>query len=152
MSIGVLDVFDQVESHCLRSGLFEQVNLHEPKTAPGNGLTAAVWVQALAGIGAGSGLAATSGRLELTIRIFTSMLSEPQDAIDPNVLLAVDTLLEAFTGDFTLGGKVRNVDLFGAHGTGLSARAGYVNVGGTLYRIVDITLPLIISDIWNQAE
>lgn len=148
----MVDVFDEVESHCLRSGLFERVNTHEPKASPGNGLSAAVWVQRIGPLAAASGLASTTGRLELRIRIFSNMLQEPQDAIDPNILLTVDTLLEQFSGDFRLGGRVRNVDLLGAHGEGLSAQAGYVKVQSSNYRVMDIVLPLIINDIWAQAE
>jgi hypothetical protein len=152
MAIGVQDVFDQVESHALASGWFERVNTHEPKRNPGNGLTAAVWIQRVAPVPAGSGLAATTGRLELRTRIYSNMLQEPQDAIDPNILVAVDDLLDRYSGDFTLGGRVRNVDLLGAHGEGLGAIAGYVNIDGAMHRVMDIVLPLIINDIWSQSE
>lgn len=138
-------------SHAAASGHFERVNLHEPKNAPGHGLTCAVWCQAVAPIPAASGLAATSGRLLFNVRIFSSMLQEPQDAIDPNVLKAVDRLLELYSGDFTLGGLVRNVDLLGAYGVPLSAQAGYQSIDKTMYRIMTINLPLVVSDLWSQS-
>lgn len=139
--------------HALATGLFSTVNLHEPKSknpALGPQLTAAMWVQDIAPVPGASGLAATSGRLELTLRIYTSMLAEPQDSIDPNVLGAVDVMLTAYSGDFELGGNVRNVDLLGAHGKALSAKAGYLNQGGKLFRVMDICLPLILNDLWLQ--
>jgi hypothetical protein len=47
---------------------------------------------------------------------------------------------------------VRNVDIFGegAHGE-LSAQSGYINQDGRLLRIIDITLPLVINDVWPQT-
>ncbi len=143
-------ILDAVASHALASGLFEAVNGHEPKSAPDNGLTAAVWVQSIAPIRS-SGLAATSGRLELVVRLYTGMLSEPQDAIDPGLLAAVSTLLAAYSGDFELGGQVRAVDLLGQAGEPLSAQAGYINQDHRLYRIMDIRLPILVNDLWQQV-
>lgn len=149
--MNIAEILDALVSHAAALGHFERVNQHEPKAKnpAGQGMTAAVWLQSLAPIRS-SGLAATSGRLEFTLRVYTSMLAEPQDAIDPRVLAAVDALLAAYSGDFDLGGTVRNVDLLGAHGTPLSARAGYLDQGGRLYRVMDVALPLIVNDLWNQ--
>jgi hypothetical protein len=55
------------------------------------------------------------------------MAQEPQDAIDPNLTDALSALIAAYSGDFDLGGPVRDVDLLGAISPGLSARAGYIN-------------------------
>jgi hypothetical protein len=43
------------------------------------------------------------------------------------------------------------VDLLGQFGTPLSAQAGYVNQDGRLFRIMTITLPLVVNDVWGQA-
>lgn len=143
-------ILDGAVSHAMALGLFERVNMHEPKNAPGNGLSAALWVQSIGPFPAGSGLQRTTARLVLNVRIYSNMISEPQDAIDPNILAAVDTLLSAYSGDFELGGNVRQVDLLGQGGVPLSALAGYVTMSGTMYRIMEITLPLIINDAWTQ--
>ena len=76
---------------------------------------------------------------------------KPADAIDPEIMDAVDVLFTAYSGDFDLGGTVRNVDLEGATGPGLSAQAGYLNQDGKLMRIMDIVLPVIVSDLWTQV-
>ena len=150
--IDVEAVFDKVVSHAAASGYFERVNQHEPKSKnpAGTGMTCAVWMQSIRPSAKSSGLAATSGRLEFTVRIYTSMTAEPQDAIDPAVLRAVNALMTAYSGDFELGGEVRHVDLLGAEGVPLSAEAGYLEQGGRLYRVMDILLPLIVNDLWNQ--
>lgn len=136
--------------HALRLGLFEKVNQHEPKAAPGKGLSAAVWVQRLQPVRS-SGLASTSVRVELRERLYTSMIQDPQDGIDPNLLDATDALMAAYSADFTLGSLVRSVDLLGAHGDPLSAQAGYLNQDGQLLRVMDITLPLLVNDLWEQV-
>lgn len=147
----ILAILDGIESPALASGYFEKVNKHEPKNAPGLGLTAAIWLQNLTPLGEASGMAATSGRLEWTLRIYQNALYQPQDAIDPYVLEAANVLFTAYSADFELGGTVRNIDLLGAHGTPLSGRAGYLNQDGKILRIFDITIPLIVNDLYTQA-
>lgn len=137
--------------HALTSGLFERVNKHEPKNAPGNGLTAAVWVDTIDPIPLASGLAVTSARLGVMVRLMTNMLQEPQDAIDPVMISATSWLMGAYSGDFDLGGLIRNVDLLGQHGVPLRAQAGYIQQDTKLYRVITITVPLIINDVWSQS-
>jgi hypothetical protein len=147
----VAGLFAGVESHAKATGLFGSTSRHEPKRTPGKGLTLALWVQEITPIAAASGLAATSGRVEFRVRIYQPMLREPVDAIDPDVLAAVDKMMTLYSGDFTLGDRIRNVDLLGQHGAPLQARAGYLEIGGTPLRVMDVWLPLIINDLWGQA-
>lgn len=150
MSLNVTALFAAMQDHALESGLFETVNGHEPKRAPSSGLTAAVWSQSIAPIPEQSGLQATTGLLVFNLRIYQNMLMNPQDAIDPAVLSAVDYMMGAYSGDFTLDGLVKEVDLLGSSGTALNAMAGYISQDSKLYRVMTITVPLIINDIWSQ--
>lgn len=145
-------LFSSVVSHAQQLGVFRTVNSHEPKAAPGNGLRCAIWVQDIGGLGAASGLAATSGAVVLNVRIYGDMLQKPEDEVDPRILKAVTTLMGAYSGDFDFGETVRNVDLLGAYGPKLSAQAGYVTIGGTMYRIMTITVPVILNDMWSQVS
>lgn len=148
------DIFSAVVSHAAASGYFERVNQHEPKNAPGNGLTCAIWLQDVSPVGAISGLNSTSGRLLFSVRVYGNMIQEPQDEIDPNVMKAVVHLLGLYSGDFSLDGLIKNVDLLGAHGIPMRAQAGYQSIGrdrANLYRIMTITLPLIVNDLWEQV-
>lgn len=140
-----------VRSHAAASGLFDRVAGHEPKNAPGNGLSSASWVQSLAPLPQASGLNITTGYLVLRERLYNPMLQEPQDDIDPNLLAATDTMMGLYSNDFTLGGLVRNVDLLGAHGIPLRADAGYLEQAGKMFRAYDITLPLVCNDLWTQS-
>jgi hypothetical protein len=144
-------ILAEIVSHAQRIGHLAQVNQHEPKSAPEGVLTGAVWAQELRPLPSSSGLNATTVLVAFNVRIYKNMLSLPQDAIDPEVLAATDALMAAYSGDFTLGGLVRNVDLLGEHGEGLFARAGYVPQDGRLYRILDISVPCVINDLWVQS-
>ena len=144
------ELIGKAVDHALTLGVFERVNGHEPKSAPGSGLTAAIWAQEVTPVQS-SGLASTSVRVELYTRLFTNMLAEPQDAIDPAMLDAVDLLCAAYSASFTLGEAVRKVDLLGSDGVALSAKAGYITQDGRIYRVMTITLPLIVNDLWTQS-
>ncbi len=137
-------------SHANASGFFETVNTHEPKASPNAGLSAAVWIDVIRPAQS-SGLNIASGLLVFVVRIYQNFISEPQDAIDPSVVAALDGLLTAYAGDFELGGNVRCVDLLGMAGVPLSSRAGYLNADGKNFRIVDITLPVIVNDLWTET-
>lgn len=151
MALDIRTILDAVESHALASGYFAQVNGHEPKSPPTSGITAAVWVEQIGPARGASGLDSTTVRLALFVRLYSSLVQQPVDAIDPDLMTALDALMAAYSGDFTLGGLVRDVDLLGAHGDPLSARAGYLAEGGAEYRVMTITLPLIVSDLWAQV-
>lgn len=152
MSLDTKAILAAVQSHVAASGHFERVNGHEPKNAPGNGLTAAVWVQRVAPVALASGLSATSALLLVNVRLYSNMLQEPQDAIDPNLVGAADALMAAYSSDFTLGGLVRNVDLLGQFGTSLSGEAGYLEQDRKLFRVMTLTVPLVINDAWEQVS
>lgn len=147
----VLDVLGRIESFAMASGRFDSVNGHEPKSAPGNGVAFAVWVQNIKP--AASGQAATSGTLLLNGRVYIRFNQFPYDLIDPQVLSATLEIMAALSGDFKLGGadNVRAIDLLGMEGMPLSAQAGYVDIDKTMYRVMTINIPLIINDMFTQV-
>jgi len=148
--MNVSAIFDAIVSHAMTTGLFERVNTHEPRNAPGNGLTCAVWAQSINPALGGSGLASTSGLIGFVVQIYCSMNTEPLDSVDATVIAAVDALMTDYSGDFELGGNVRNIDLLGQYGKPLSMEAGYLEIDETLYRIMTIALPVVVNDLWNQ--
>lgn len=152
--IGTSTVLDALVSQLMQLGIFDRVNQHEPKIAPGDGITAAIWFNSGQPVRS-SGLASTTVRLEFNLRLYTSMLAEPQDMIDPNLMQAFDTVIGVYSGEFTLanfGVTIREIDLLGSYGAGLSAQAGYVPQDNKLYRVVTITVPVIVNDAWDQAQ
>lgn len=151
MGLNTKAVFDELESLCLATGLFQKVNTHEPKRAPDGDLTAAIWVQSIQPWAAASGLAVTSALVTFNIRLYTNMLQEPPQAIDPTLMVATDTVMTDLTGKFTLGSDVGAVDLLGMAGATLNATGGYLDIDGTLFRVMDINVPCVIFDAWTQT-
>lgn len=149
--LDVIGIRDTLLSHALSLGMFSQVSGHEPKAAPIGDLYGALWMNSMAPARGRSGLASTTIRLEYWFRIGTNMIAEPQDDIDPKVLVATAALMMAYSGDFELGGLAEEIDLLGMAGEGLGARAGYLDQDGRLYRIMTITIPIIVSDVFDQS-
>ncbi len=150
--LNTIAVLNELESHASRLGMFDRVNTHEPKSAPGRGFTCAIWAGSIGRAPNKSGLDATTARVEWLIRLYTSMLADPPDAIDPNIMIATDSLLLALNADFMLGGTVRNIDLLGQAGEPLRAEAGYINQDGKLSRVMTIFTPVLINDAWPQGS
>lgn len=151
MSADVPAIIAALESHALSLGMFALVNTHEPKAAPINGLHGALWVDEIAPAQRRSGMASTSARLVFNFRIGIGMIAEPQDDIDPQILVATMALMRAYSGDFELGGQAAQIDLLGAYGSPLGARAGYLPQDGKLFRVMVITIPIILNDVFDQS-
>lgn len=149
-ALDVGNIIDALVSHAMASGYFERVNGHEPKNSPGNGLTAAAWLDTIGPALATSGLSITSARLVFNLRIYSNMLADPQDGIDPAVGAAVDALFTAYNGDFELGGTARCIDILGQSGPPLSGKAGYISQDGKMFRCMTINIPVIRNDVWSQ--
>ena len=142
---------DVLTSHAQARGGFGPVLKHEPLSAPGSGLTYAVWVGDIDPLPPASGLASTSLRVTFNGRLYLPADTDPMDDVDVQLTNAATDLMGLYTGDFTLGGSVRNIDLLGAHGTTMRARLGYLDIGSTTYRISTISIPTIHSNIWGQV-
>jgi hypothetical protein len=74
--------------------------------------------------------------------------------IDPAVTSATVDLIGRMSADFDFGeiASVRNVDLLGQTGHSLSAQAGYVEIDRRMYRIMTITIPIIVNDMFAQGD
>lgn len=153
MALDPQAVTDALASVPMASGYFDRVNQHEPKNAPGRGLTCAVWADYIGPEPERSGLAATTARLTMMVRLYTSMLQEPQDSIDPMMLEAANQLLLSYSADFDLGlGEGVWIDLLGASkGHPLEGHAGYININNKVYRVITMTVPIIYENAWPQA-
>ena len=152
MAINSQDLIDRIASHAMATGYFDRVNQHEPKNKPGRGLTCAVWIDRIEPARGRSGLTSTDARVVFNVRVYTNMLQQPQDAIDPQVMIACDALFEAYSGDFQLGDESRYIDLLGmTQGHPLFSQSGYINIDNMVYRVMTITVPVIIEEAWTQT-
>jgi hypothetical protein len=145
-------LYDQLVSHAEQLGVFDAgVNPAEPWSTPGDGVWCALTAPSISPVAAASGLAATTVRLEFKAICGASALMRPVGRADKVVFGAAAALLNAYTGAFTLGGNVRNVDLLGAHGAPLSGAPAWMTIGEHQFRVYEITLPLIDSDVFAQV-
>ncbi|KJK44440.1 hypothetical protein UK23_29515 [Lentzea aerocolonigenes] len=151
MSLDIKVPLERMQSMVKKLALFEQVNLSEPKSAPGKGLNFAFFLQRIAPVPSQSGQASTTGLVVFTGRIYSNMLQKPESALDIQMALAAAKVIEAFSGDIDLGDAIRYVDLLGMTGTALSGQGGYLQIDSGMFRIFDITIPLVVNDIWNQV-
>lgn len=134
-------------------GDFARVYAHEPRSAPGLGLTLALWLGPIKPV-TSSGMNSVSGTVTWNGRIYKSMLganATEDDAIDTALLSALADLFGAYAGGFTLGGTVRAIDLLGQAGTPFSAAPAYIEQDGKFFRVMDLTIPVLINDLWTEA-
>lgn len=144
---------DALASMAQSSGLFTGgVSSHEPLSLPPAGqMSAAVWMQGIGPAKDVSGLAATAARVEYLMRLYLPMVEGNMDAIDPTMTTAASQMIGLLTADFTLGGEIFAADVLGAWGRPVSAKADYYKQGDSFYRIYDITIPLIVDNVWAQG-
>ena len=138
-------LFTAIQSYAQELGIFEGVNLHEPWNAPGNRLFCSINLGTVRPV-MSSGLAAVSGQVTLVIRIWSSALQKPLDGIDPEILSATCSLMGAIAGGFTLGNTVRDADIMV-----MSAQPAYVDFEGKPFRVIEISLPIIINDMFAES-
>lgn len=144
------DLRDSLMSHAMSLGLFDSVNGHEPKSAPGNGITASFWCDTIDPIPQASGLATTSLRVSVICRLDTNMTQEPQDDIDSNMIDAAVALVAAYSGDFQLDSTVMEIDLLGGYGQAQGFKFGFLDIDKIIHRVATLTIPVIYDDAINQ--
>jgi hypothetical protein len=139
-----------------QSNLFDRVDDHESRNPPGRGLTALVLMGGFEPVGRGSGLQSTTGRLEFTVRIAGPRMAAPDGKTDQAVLYAAAFLMAAFNADLDLDevvpdGLVRCVDVLGMYGSALRMQPGWITDSEGQYRVAELTVPLILNDVFPQG-
>lgn len=148
-------IFDAVVSDWQATGFFNRVNKHQPRKKPNTKLEAAIWLQSIEPVGNISGLASSSGVLVFIGRMYYNTGAHQEDMIDPLMMRAASSIMRRYHDDFdfdldSIG--VRNIDLLGMTGRKLRADAGYMEQDHAQFRIYDITIPVIVNDIWRQTK
>lgn len=146
MDFDFQDLISAVISQAKSLGVFDSFNGSQPTSVPNTGMTFAVWAQEIAPDPVASGLAATAADIELNVRLYMALNPQAPDTIDPAMMNATSKLLAAYNGNFTLDGLVRNIDVLQA-----KAVAGYIDQSGQILRVITISLPIVINDLWEQV-
>lgn len=139
-----------LESHLLSSGRFVHVQVGEPKAVvDSDGFVAALMMDHAQIV---SLTMSTTIELHVvTIRIYKNMLAEPQDQWEIDGAKIYSEVSDLLYADFTLGGQVRNIDFGGEHGSTYQAIWAYGDIGGPIFRVVDITVPLVVDGATTLA-
>lgn len=149
---GLRGVLATVLDVVAKTGKFEAVIGYEPLSAPTERLTAAVFIaDEWAPIAESSGLAAADARLVVMVRIMRRALTEPIGDVDLDALEAADAVMDALCADFTLGDSVRQIDVLGNSGQQLSVQPGWATIDKTIFRLMDITVPVEINNVWTYG-
>lgn len=153
MSVDITELFNQLVSMASASGLFAQVNGHEPASPAQTGVTSATWFNKVGPAEGASGLSATAARVEFVQRLYLPIPSAGnRDLVDPELAGAAMTMIGLLSADFELGGEIFATDLLGAWGAPLAGKAAYLDQGGGQWsRIVDIVIPFVLDAVWAQA-
>lgn len=148
-------IYDALQDKARALKLFRSINGAEPLNPPTSGLSYSLMFGKLGPARRASGLASTSGRLEFTARVEAPRTSQTQEQTDKALLYAVVSLMVAYSGDFELAdvpdGLVQSIDLLGAYGTPMEAIGGWITQGEVPYRMADMTLAVILNDVFPQA-
>tara|TARA_R110000744_G_scaffold158398_1_gene274372 strand:- start:157 stop:612 length:456 start_codon:yes stop_codon:yes gene_type:complete len=145
MAFDASNTLDSIAGHLLASGYLQSVLIGEPKSPPsGNQFAACVFLNSINV--AQLTLGTTIESHVLTLRIYRNMLAEPTETMEKELAKMVSSVLADLIGEFDLGNSIRSIDVGGQYGAGVSVNYGYLDLGGTMFRIADITLPLIVDD------
>jgi hypothetical protein len=144
-------MLDELRSLCRRSAGFDIVHPHEPRKPPAAGHSVGAWLNAMDPIPRRSGLAATSLRIEFTVRIYLPMSGRP-DQIDTETARRVDLIFAALHEDITITPLDHEIDWLGAYGETVRARSGWLSMDNSLIRIMDIFIPVIVNDAYAQER
>lgn len=138
-------LFADIQSMAQELGIFQAVDTHEPENAPGNRLYCSINLGSARPV-TSSGLNSVSGQVTLTVRVWSSAIQKPLDNIDPELLAAACSLMGQFSSGFSIGGTVRNIDLFA-----MVAQPAYVDFDGKSFKIIEISLPIVINDLFAES-
>lgn len=83
------------------------------------------------------------------VTILLDALREPVDAVEKELALAATNIMADLLEEYDLGGSIRRVDPAGEGGASFSTRWGYIDISGKMYRMVDITIPLLVD--WTDT-
>lgn len=142
-----------IKTDATKLGVFRRVIGHEPKSAPGSGVSFAYWlgpVTAARGLG---GLNSTGGRVIINGRVYAPFLAKDEDITERDLTHALLELIASYSGGFTVGGTVYAIDLLGMHGVSLeTGSVGYIEMDSLHYRAADLTIPVLIDNLWTQVN
>jgi hypothetical protein len=154
MAFNIATTLDAISSHISRTGYVNDVRIGEPVSPPDatDKMHAAIYMAS-----AGVVSLTLTNTIELhmvTVRLYRrAAFGQGDDAgqVEADVALAVSQITSNLIGEFDLGSTVRNIDVAGQYGQAITATWGYVTLGNTVFRTVDLAVPLVVDDSATQV-
>lgn len=144
MVVRMESTLKNIQSYMMASARFRDVTIGEPFGAPQT-LHAALMLDNYA-----IPEVTLTNIIELRtimIRLYAKAIEESREKTELLMDAAVSEVYEDFLGDVTMSNTIREV-----WPTGISTRFGFSTVDSTIFRIADITIPLIIDDSAELAR
>jgi len=145
VAFAIKTTLESIQGYLAASGYFHDVQIGEPKQPPAGELAAAIYMSSVnvVLIFANGG---TRENHQVMVRIYLNMLSLPEEDIEIRMAEVVSKVTSDLIGDADQRGTVMTIDVGGMHGPALNIRWGHVDVGGTMYRVADMLVPVIVDD------
>ena len=147
MAFDISSTLHAVKTYVQDSGLFQSVQIGEPKGALPQGFHAACFMTSVGVTSIYVGGDTRESHVVM-LRIYKDMLSEqsePQINLETEIAVVVSKLMANLLGDTDLESSIMSIDAAGMDGTSMAAAYGYIELGGVIYRICDITIPFIVN-------
>jgi hypothetical protein len=154
MAFNIKATLDAISSHIARTGYVNDVRIGEPVSPPDaiEKMHAAIYM-ASAGV-VSLTLSTTIEVHSVVVRLYRrAAFGQGDDAgqVEAEMALAVSQVTSNLVGEFDLGATMRNIDIAGQYGQALSATWGYITIGNTVFRTVDLTVPLVVDESATQS-
>ncbi len=147
----IKDTLIVIQNYLAASGRFATTDLGEPESLPdGTQLHARVW-----NMGRQVAYITQSTVVSLyniRVRMYRNAFTEPTADIEYMLAESVQDIASDLLGDFDLGATVAYIDAAGIHGRGLRADWGHAPVSGVMFRVVDMTIPIVVNDTSVMAQ
>ena len=144
MVVKMKDTLKTLREHLRGTQRLPSVGIGEPMDAPQD-MHAAIMLSAYS-----NPTTTLNGSIELRsviVRIYINAMREPREEIEFDLDEAVSELHSDILGAFTLGGNVRNIEP-----TLMTVTFGYQSIGGVMFRIADILIPMTVDDNATMAK
>jgi hypothetical protein len=154
MAFNIKATLDAIASHIARTGYVAETRIGEPSSPPDavDKLHAAIYMASASVVQLT--LSTTIEQHVVTVRLYRrAAFGQGDDAgqVEAEMALAVSQISSNLIGEFDLGATMRAIDIAGQYGQAFNAQYGYVSIGTTMFRTVDITVPLIVDGSATQA-
>lgn len=144
---------EAIQSHINTTGFVSQVIIGDytsPPVASGIGIAASLLPlreETVLAFGA-----TTREVHTILLRLYRDWLVQPPEMAIYPLDECKSNIVANLKGDFNLESQVMTLDFAGMHSSGYTAEWGRVDIGNNAFRIIDMTLPIIVDDSTALSE